>query len=263
MSNTLIVILLGILEGVTEFLPISSTGHLLIAEHWLGKRADLFNIFIQSGAVLAVLLIYGKHVKTLLCDWRKAENLDYLLKIGLSFGITAVLGLIVSKAGIKLPEELTPIAWAVLLGAIAIFIVERYAKSHPGNSIVTWRLAIFVGLAQVVAAIFPGTSRSAACILVAMLAGANRPIATEFSFLVGIPTMFAASAYALLKAKGEIKSIDSQMLFDLGLGFFVSLVVAFLVVKWLLRYIQTHTFTAFAWYRLGLAALLFYYLFRN
>ena len=263
MSNTLIVILLGILEGITEFLPISSTGHLLIAEHWLGKRSDLFNIFIQSGAVLAVLLIYGKHVKTLLCDWRKAENFDYLLKIGLSFGITAVLGLIVSKAGIKLPEELTPIAWAVLLGAIAIFIVEHYAKSHPGNSIVTWRLAIFVGLAQVLAAIFPGTSRSAACILVAMLAGANRPIATEFSFLVGIPTMFAASAYALLKVKGEIKSIDSQTLFDLGLGFLVSLVVAFLVVKWLLRYIQTHTFTAFAWYRLGLAALLFYYLFRR
>ncbi len=260
MSNIVEVILLGILEGITEFLPISSTGHLLIAEHWLGKRSDLFNIFIQSGAVLAVLLIYGKHVKSLLCEWRKPENFDYLLKISLSFGITAVLGLMVSKLGIKLPEELAPIAWAVLLGAVAIFIVERYAKSYPGNGLVTWRLAVFVGLAQVVAGIFPGTSRSAACILVAMLAGANRPMATEFSFLVGIPTMFAASAYALLKVRGEISSIDSQMLFDLGLGFLVSLGVAFLVVKWLLRYIQTHTFNVFAWYRVGLAAWLFYYL---
>ena len=260
MSNIVEVILLGILEGITEFLPISSTGHLLIAEHWLGKRSELFNIFIQSGAVLAVLLIYGKHVKSLLCEWRKPENFDYLLKISLSFGITAVLGLIVSKRGIKLPEELAPIAWAVLLGAVAIFIVERYAKSHPGNGLVTWRLAVFVGLAQVVAGIFPGTSRSAACILVAMFAGANRPMATEFSFLVGIPTMFAASAYALLKVKGEISTIDSQMLFDLGLGFLVSLAVAFVVVKWLLRYIQTHTFNVFAWYRIGLAGFLFYYL---
>ncbi len=260
MSNIVEVILLGILEGITEFLPISSTGHLLIAEHWLGKRSELFNIFIQSGAVLAVLLIYGQHVKSMLRDWRKPENFDYLSKVSLSFGITVVLGLIVSKLGVKLPEELAPIAWAVLLGAIAIFIVERYAKSHPGNGLVTWRLAVFVGLAQVVAGVFPGTSRSAACILVAMLAGANRPMATEFSFLVGIPTMFAASAYALLKVRGEISAIDSQMLFDLGLGFLVSLAVAFVVVKWLLQYIQTHTFTVFAWYRIGLAACLFYYL---
>lgn len=260
MSNTIEVILLGILEGITEFLPISSTGHLLIAEHWLGKRPELFNIFIQSGAVLAVLFIYGNHVKSLFSDWRKKENFDYLSKITLSFGITAAFGVLASKTGFKLPEELAPIAWAVLIGAIAIFLVERYAKTHPGNELVTWRLAVFVGLAQVLAGIFPGTSRSAACILVAMLAGANRPIATEFSFLVGIPTMFAASAYSLLKIKGEIKSLDSSMLFDLGLGFTTSLIVAFLVVKWLLRYIQTHTFIPFAWYRIGLASLLFYYL---
>ncbi|MES2308879.1 MAG: undecaprenyl-diphosphate phosphatase [Verrucomicrobiota bacterium] len=261
MSNGLEVIILGIIEGITEFLPISSTGHLLIAEHWIGKRSDLFNIFIQSGAVLAVLFIYWNHVKRLLLEWKKPENLDYLLKLGVSFGITAVLGLVVSKAGIKLPEELLPIAIALLVGGIAIVGVEQFTKKHPGSADITWKIAILVGLAQIVAAIFPGTSRSAACILIAMIAGANRPIATEFSFLVGIPTMFAASAYSLLKAKSELKTIDAQSLLDLGLGFVVSLVVAFLVVKWLLRYVQSHTFNAFALYRIALAAAIFAYLF--
>jgi undecaprenyl-diphosphatase len=261
MSNSLEVIILGIIEGITEFLPISSTGHLLIAEHWIGKRSDLFNIFIQSGAVLAVLLIYWNHVKRLLLEWKKPENRDYLLKLGVSFGISAVLGLVVSKAGWKLPEELMPIAIAMLMGGFAIVAVEKWTEKNPGNGEVTWKIAILVGLAQVVAAIFPGTSRSAACILIAMVAGANRPIATEFSFLVGIPTMFAASGYALLKARSELKTIETQSLLDLGLGFIVSLVVAFLVVKWLLRYVQSHTFNAFALYRVALGTAILVYLF--
>jgi undecaprenyl-diphosphatase len=259
MPDWIEVVILGIIEGVTEFLPISSTGHLLIAEHWLGHRSDLFNIFIQAGAVVAVVMIYWNHVLSLIFEWKKPENLDYLLKLGTAFGITGFLGYAVSKGGYKLPNEIEPIAWAVVLGAFAIFAVESYAKKNPGTDIITWKLAILVGLAQVLAAIFPGTSRSAACILVAMLAGADRKTATEFSFLVGIPSLFAAAGYSVLKARSEIQTLGSQELFNLALGFAVSLLVAFLVVKWLLKYIQTHTFHPFAWYRLALGISLLIY----
>lgn len=262
MSSWIEVIILGIIEGVTEFLPISSTGHLLIAEHWIGHRSDLFNIFIQSGAVVAVLLIYWDHVRSLLFEWRKPENLDYLLKLGVAFGITGVLGYLMSKAGFQLPDEIHPIAWAIVIGALVIFAVEKFAEKNPGNDIITWKLAIFVGLAQVLAAIFPGTSRSAACIMVAMLVGANRKTSTEFSFLVGIPSLFAAAGYSLLKSRQELESLDTIALQELAVGFFVSLIVAFLVVKWLLRYIQTHTFYPFAWYRLALGIGLLVYAYR-
>ncbi len=252
MDNILQVILLGVIEGITEFLPISSTGHLLIAEHWLGHRSDLFNIAIQAGAILAVVLIYRVRLWNLTVHFSQRDNRDYLYKLSASFGITVAGGLIAKKLGLELPETVAPVAWALILGGFAILAVEKMASGFTPSEAVTWRVAIAVGLAQVLAAVFPGTSRSAATIFAAMLAGCtSRAAATEFAFLVGIPTMLAATAYELLK---HLNSGAAEPMGDLALGFVVSAFVAFAAVKWLLSYIQTHRFTAFAWYRIAVGA---------
>ena len=249
-------VLLGIIEGITEFLPISSTGHLLIAEHWLGQRSELFNVAIQAGAILAVVLIYWQRLWSLLLGFSQADNRDYLIKLCVSFLITAAGGFIAKLMGLELPETVAPVAWALIVGGLVIFLVERYASHHEGNTTVTWKVAVVVGLGQILAAVFPGTSRSAATIFAAMLAGlTSRPAATEFAFLVGIPTMFAATGYELLKVfkNGGAANEDWTAL---AIGFVVSAVVAFIAVKWLLHYIQSHKFTVFAWYRLVLGVLL-------
>lgn len=256
MNDWLATVLLGIIEGVTEFLPISSTGHLLIAQEWLGRRSDLFNVAIQSGAIVAVCLVYRERLWTLARGWREPQHFDYIAKVAVAFLITAVLGLAAKAAGAELPETVTPVAIALILGAFVIFAVEAWAKRQPAVAELGWKVAIAVGCAQVVAGVFPGTSRSAAAIFAAMLAGLTlRPRAAEFAFLVGIPTMFAATAYELLK---QLESGVAAPWDDLALGFAVSAVVAFAAVKWLLTYIQTHTFTVFAWYRIvvGLGLLL-------
>lgn len=259
MSDLIRVTLLGIIEGVTEFLPISSTGHLLIAEKFgLGARSDLFNIGIQAGAILAVTLIYWRRIWQLLTQWRDAPTRDYLLKLVAAFVITAVLGLAAVKLGFKLPETVTPVAWALVVGGVWMIVAERLAERRPDRRAVTWTVAILVGVAQMVAGIFPGTSRSAATIFAALLFGtSNRAAATEFAFLVGIPTMYAATGYELLKVlkSGGAAHEDWSAL---ALGFVVSAVVAFAAVKWLLGYIRSHTFTPFAIYRIafGVALLL-------
>jgi undecaprenyl-diphosphatase len=258
-TNLLHVILLGIIEGVTEFLPISSTGHLLIAEKFgLGARSDLFNVGIQAGAILAITLIYWGRIWQLFTRWRVPANRDYLLKLIVAFLITCVLGLVVTHYGFKLPETVTPIAWALLIGGFWIIAAEQLAARQVDRTEVTWRVAILVGVAQMVAGIFPGTSRSGATIFTAMLAGtSNRAAATEFAFLVGIPTMYAATGYELLKVlKGGGGAHEDWT--ALIVGFVVSLIVGFIAVKWLLGYIRTHRFTAFAIYRivLGIALLL-------
>jgi undecaprenyl-diphosphatase len=257
-DNLLQVVLLGVIEGITEFLPISSTGHLLIAEKLgLGQRSEMFNILIQAGAILAITLIYWRRLLSLLTGLRDPEQRDYLVKLSTSFVITAVLGLVVAKLGFELPETVTPVAWALILGGLWIFVAEFLASKKEVRSQITWTVALVVGLAQIAAAIFPGLSRSGATIFAAMLCGtSDRKAATEYSFLVGIPTMYAASGYALLKQLKHGGGTESFV--DVGVGFVVSMVTAFIVVKWLMRYIQTHRFTAFAVYRivLGVALLL-------
>ena len=256
MNDLLNVILLGIIEGITEFLPISSTGHLLIAERWLGARSDLFNIGIQAGAILAVTLIYWRRIWQLLTQWRDRGNRDYLFKLVVAFAITAVLGFIAVKMGFELPETVTPVAWALIIGGLWMIGAEQMAARQPDSSAITWKVAILVGIAQMVAGIFPGTSRSAATIFAAMLFGtSNRPAATEFAFLVGIPTMYAATGYELLQVLHDGGGAHEDWL-GLAVGFAVSLVVAFVAVKWLLGYIRSHTFTVFAVYRIALGAAL-------
>jgi undecaprenyl-diphosphatase len=270
MTDLLAALLLGIIEGITEFLPISSTGHLLIAERWLGHRSDLFNIAIQAGAILAVVLIYRERL------WQLADSFlhparaqpvhgqsprDYAWKLAAAFGVTAVLGLIVKKLGFELPEEVAPVAWALVIGAIWMVVAEQFAARRAQvlgeRSQITWLVAILVGVAQVVAGVFPGTSRSASTIFVALLLGVtNRAAATEFAFLVGIPTMFAATGYELLHVARD-GGLAGEDWSALAVAFVASTITAFIAVKWLLRYIQSHTFTVFAIYRvvLGVALL--------
>ena len=265
MNDLLAALLLGIIEGITEFLPISSTGHLLIAEHWLGARSDLFNIAIQAGAILAVALIYRQRLWQLLAGLGQAEHRDYALKLVASFAVTAVLGLVAKRMGLALPATLGPIAWALLIGGVLMLIAEQAAARRGAaqagftqHTQISWSVALLVGLAQVVAGAFPGTSRSAAAIFVALLFGTgNRVAATEFAFLVGIPTMFAATAYELLHTLGHGAG-ETENWSALAVAFAAATLTAFVAVKWLLVYIQSHRFTVFSVYRivLGVALML-------
>ena len=278
MNDLLAALLLGIIEGITEFLPISSTGHLLIAQHWLGHRSDLFNIAIQAGAILAVVLIYWKRLWGMLVAFgghdapapfdplgvtsTPAQSRTYALKLGLSFGVTAVLGLLVKAMGWELPDTVRPIAWALVIGAAWMVVAEnlaaRRAAREGERTEISWTTAALVGIAQVVAGVFPGTSRSAATIFVALLAGTtSRAAATEFAFVVGIPTMFAATAYELLSLIRD-DGIGNEDWSALAVAFVASAVTAFVAVKWLLHYIQNNRFTAFAVYRVivGIGLLL-------
>jgi undecaprenyl-diphosphatase len=167
----------------------------------------------------------------------------------------------VKKLGFELPETLGPIAWALLVGGFVILAVEAIDARRPDlpdsdPDAIGWGTAVLVGLAQVLAGVFPGTSRSAAAIFAALLFGrSSRLAATEFAFLVGIPTMFAATGYELLSMLGDGRAADEDWT-ALAVATVASAVTAFVAVKWLLRYIQTHRFTVFAWYRIVLGAVL-------
>jgi undecaprenyl-diphosphatase len=255
-ESLLQVVLLGIIEGITEFLPISSTGHLLIAQHWLGRRSDLFNVAIQAGAILAVVIIYWRRLWDLALHFSRPENRDYVYKLTAAVLITVAGGFTAKRMGLELPDTVAPVAWALVLGGVAIFAIEGYAKRQPPSEVLTWKVAFWVGMGQILAAVFPGTSRSAATIFAAMLSGmTSRPAAAEFSFLVGIPTMFAATAYEALDLY-QSGQLGDENWTELGVGFVVSAIVAFIAVKWLLRYVQTHSFNPFGWYRIGLGLLL-------
>ncbi|MBA4150158.1 MAG: undecaprenyl-diphosphate phosphatase [Verrucomicrobia bacterium] len=248
------VILLGIIEGITEFIPISSTGHLLIAQRFLGERSDLFTIVIQSGAVLAVLPLFRGRINQVIHHWREKPTQDLLAKIFVAFAITGAGGLLLDKFGFKLPETITPIALALIIGGILFIVVERRTGDATRTVEITWGIVIAVGVAQLVAAIFPGASRSGTTILIALMLGATRPAATEFSFLVGIPTMLAAGGLKIFRecTRGESNEDWSMVI----LGTVVSAIVSFVAVKWLLRYVQSHTFVGFGWYRIVFGALL-------
>jgi undecaprenyl-diphosphatase len=255
----LIVTLLAIVEGITEFLPVSSTAHLLICEQLIpgGKKFlgnDLFNIVIQSGAVLAVIPLFRARLAQLK-SWREPKQRDLITKIAIAFFITAVGGLILDKKGFKLPEEMLPVALAMLVGGVLFLLIEGWVRGAVWSDEVTWRVAFTVGAAQLVAAVFPGASRSGTTILLALLLGLSRPAATEFSFLVGIPTMLAAGGWKILKALQHSAAPDWPMI---ALGAVVAAGVSFVAVKWLLRFVQTHTFVGFGWYRVIAGGLLLF-----
>ena len=255
MPDWLINLILGVVEGITEFIPVSSTGHLLVAEHLLHvEKSDLFNIVIQCGAVIAVLPLFPQRIFKFIFEWRQKETMDYLLKIFVAFFITGAVGFVLDKKGFKLPDTSTPIAIALLVGGLAFLAVEFFLRGKKLGTEITWTIAIAVAVGQLIAGTCPGTSRSGATIIFCLLLGLSRPAATEFSFLVGIPTMLAAGGWKIFKSLhhpviGAPKEDWGMLL----LTTMVAAVVSFIAVKWLLRFVQTHTFNVFGLYRIALA----------
>jgi undecaprenyl-diphosphatase len=256
MPDWLSTLILGIVEGITEFLPISSTGHLLVAENWMKiHKSDLFNVVIQCGAVIAVLPLFPNRIKDAFYKWREPLTRDYFLKLILAFVITGVGGLILEKRNFKLENNPVPIGLAMLAGGVLFLIVEWFLRRKKLSDDVTWTIAVAVGVGQLIAAIFPGSSRSGTTILFSLLLGLSRPAATEFSFLVGIPTMLAAGGLKIYKQihQGLAGSEDWGMLIMASI---VAAVVSFIAVKWLLRYVQSHTFVVFGWYRIAFGVVI-------
>ncbi len=255
------VIILGIIEGITEFLPVSSTGHLQLTQRWLQHpQSELFDIVVQCGAVLAVLAVFQKRVVGFAQEWKTPATRDYLGKLFLAFVITTVGVLAAEKTGLKVSKEdisanayAIRVALATLIGGVLFLAVEAWLKKRPTRNDITWLAAAAVGGAQIVAATYSGSSRSGTTILFALALGVARPAATEFSFLLGVPTLLAAGGYKLLKAwkHGELGGEDWGLVI---LATVVAAGMAFLAVKWLLRFVQTHTFVAFGWYRIVLGA---------
>jgi undecaprenyl-diphosphatase len=253
-SEWIEVVILGIIEGITEFLPISSTGHLLLAEQFLSRRqSDAFLVVIQSGAVAAVLLVFKQRLMQLLFGWRDPAARDYLAKLAAAFVITSVGGLVLKAIDFELPETATPVGVALLVGGVLFVAVERWLRGRTVTDVVTWSMAVAMGLAQLVAAVFPGTSRSGAAILITLVMGLSRPMSIEFSFLLGVPTLVAAG---IVQGASHYRHPGAELLRAdmLLLGIVVSAVTAFIAVTWLLRYVRTHTFEGFGWYRIALGA---------
>ena len=253
MHPWLIAAILGLVEGLTEFIPVSSTGHLLIVEHWLGAQSQLFNVIIQPAAALALIPIFWTKLTRIAFGMSEKANRDLVAKLAVAFLITVAGGLVMKKMHVTLPKELAPIAWATLVGGLVILAVEYFNRGSKHNNQITWTLAIAFGVAQLIAIAFPGASRSGTTIILAMALGLARPAATEFSFLLGIPTLFAAGGKELLDAIKEQHDAPIDWT-ALGIGSLVSFISAFIVVKWLIRFVQTHNFNGFAIYRLALGA---------
>lgn len=249
-------VILGVIEGLTEFLPVSSTGHLLIAEHWLPRQTDLFNVVIQSGAVLAVLPLFKDRIRQL-SQWREPSSRKLWAFIITSFGITAAGGIVMEKFHMRLPDATAPVAWALIIGGGIFLLVERLLSHKTLRTEHTWPVTIIVGFAQLLAAAFPGASRSGSTIIASMMAGTARSTATEFSFLVGIPTLLAASSLKLLKAFKNGSTENWSMLL---LSTVVAAIVSFVTVKWLLRFVQTHSFAVFGVYRVVVGVILLCFL---
>ena len=253
--------IMGVVEGLTEFLPVSSTGHLILAGSLLdftGEKIKVFEIAIQTGAIFAIILIYWPRLRdTALGITTSRQAQRFALNVGVAFLPAVVLGLLFGKA-IK-AHLFTPVVVAstFILGGLIILWVER--REQPPVRVdsidsMTPLDALKVGLAQCLALV-PGTSRSGATIIGGMLFGLSRRVATEFTFFLAIPTLIGAGAYSLFKERALLSLADAP-LFVIGLVF--SFLSAWLCVRWLLRYVATHDFVPFAWYRIafGIVVLL-------
>jgi undecaprenyl-diphosphatase len=251
LSDLIDAFVLGIVEGLTEFLPISSTGHLILAGELLGandERWGVFNIVIQTGAMLAVVWEY--RARFFKIDLQLYRNLI------VAFIPAAVLGLLFSKYIKSYLFHAVPVALAFIIGGIVILLVESKENRNvrvETTAAMTWLDALKVGIAQCFALI-PGTSRSGATIIGGMLFGLSRKAATEFSFFLAVPTLVAAGLYDLWKHRDTLSAADAPIF---GVGMIVSFVCAFVVIRWLIRYVATHDFKPFAWYRIafGVAVL--------
>ena len=258
-------VLLGLLEGLTEFLPISSTGHLIVAGHFLGEDSEgakLFEVVIQLGAIGAVCWEYRRRLfgAALFAD---AAGRRLAVNLTAAFIPAAVLGAMFHgfiKAHLFSPET---VAWALMIGGVVIIFVERRPRRGriSGVDEMTWRDALWVGVAQATA-LFPGVSRAGATIVGGMLRGLDRRTATEFSFLLAVPTMLAAAGYDLLQSADVL---TAALAWDIAVGFLVSFFSALVAIRALLRFVSARDFRPFGWYRIvfGAAVLLVIYFGEN
>ena len=245
---------MGIVEGLTEFLPISSTGHLILAGTLLDfndEKAKVFNIAIQTGAILAVILVYWQKIRATVAGLgSQPQARRFTLNVVVAFIPAVVLGLLFGKA--IQAHLFTPlvVATTFILGGFVIL----WAEKRPPSAVriqdvddMRWTDALKLGLVQCLALV-PGTSRSGATIIGGMLLGLSRKAATDFSFYLAIPTLIGAGAYSLFKERAQLSVADLPMF---GVGLLFSFISAWFCVRWLLRYISTHSFTPFAWYRIA------------
>jgi undecaprenyl-diphosphatase len=262
-------ILLGIVEGLTEFLPVSSTGHLILATRLLGYDAahwEVFNIVIQLGAILAVVVVYWRTFAQVLAGmarrdpaaWRFARN------VLVAFIPAAVIGLALHKKIEGLLGNATVVAWALIVGGIAILVVERLAKPRHVAGVAEMPLGttLGVGLVQCIAMI-PGMSRSGATIMGALALGVDRKTAAEFSFFLAIPTMLGASTIELAKNRHELLAGGGVGLGTIAIGFIVSFIVALVVIRGFVAIVSRSGFAPFAWYRIVIGAVALVWLSRG
>jgi undecaprenyl-diphosphatase len=247
-------LILGIVEGITEFLPVSSTAHLILASNALrldtSEFLKSFEIIIQLGAILSVVVLY----------WRRFLNWHVLTKLAVAFIPTGVIGLALYRVVKSLLGSVSVVLWMLLIGGIALLLFERFserADADPDFSEITYRRALLVGLFQAIA-IVPGVSRSAATIVGGSLIGIGKRTIVEFSFMLAVPTMLAASALELLKG---YRALNGH-LGVLAIGFVVSFVTAVLAIKSFLTYVKRHDFTIFGWYRIAVAIAFYFVVLR-
>jgi undecaprenyl-diphosphatase len=257
--------LMGIVEGLTEFLPISSTGHLIVAGDLINfnyPNAKVFEIAIQSGAILALCWEYRQRLlSTVGGIFSDAKAQRFALNVCVAFLPFMVVALKFHESIKALLFKPVPVALAFVIGGVIILFAERWYKNRATLSNIkliesvddmTWRDALKVGFTQC-AALIPGTSRSGATIIGGMFLGLSRKCATEFTFFLAIPTLIGATVYALWKARNQLAIADLPVF---GVGFITAFISAFICVRWLLRYISTHDFTVFAWYRIAFGAVI-------
>ncbi len=247
--------LMGIVEGLTEFLPVSSTGHLILAGSLLGMTDDkskVFDIAIQTGAILAVIIVYWQRLSTAVLELgSSARARRFVANVAVGFLPAGVIGFFVYKSIKKYLFNGPVVAAAFIVGGLIILWVEKRANPAPPRIVDVDQMtpldALKVGFVQCLGMI-PGTSRSGATIIGGMLIGLSRKAATDFSFFLAIPTLVAAGGYSLWKERRLLSAADVPLF---AVGFVVSFIAAWFCVRWLLRYISTHTFVPFAWYRIA------------
>lgn len=255
-------VIMGLVEGATEFLPVSSTGHLIITGDLLGfltkEKRDVFEIVIQLGAILAVVWQYREKFTHVAANLNESKSQQFVLNLFIAFLPLAILGLAFHHQIKALLFNPKSVAIALIVGGFIILWVEKRLPNKANIISVddmNWKHALKVGFAQAIALI-PGASRAGATIIGGMLFGLSRTVATEFSFFLAVPVMFAATAYDLLKSR-DLLAVNDLMIFFVG--FVTAFIAALAVIKILIRFVQNNDFTVFAWYRIVFGAIVLWY----
>ncbi len=250
--NTIQAIILAIIEGITEFLPISSTGHMIIGASFMGISENsftkIFEVNIQFGAILSVIVLYWK---------RFFQNIQFYFKLLIAFIPAMVFGLLLSDVIDKLLESVMVVAIMLVIGGVVLIFIDKYFEGKANKEEITYKNGFIIGLFQCIAMV-PGVSRSASSIIGGMFQGISRKASAEFSFFLAVPTMFAASAYNLLKGyKSGTLNFTTDEWYLLGLGNIVAFIVAMIAIKFFIEFLQKYGFKVFGYYRiiLGLGIL--------